>query len=144
MILHFSFPGTILQIYDKTISRVIVFYYFTGSYIHSASPESSSSSSSSSQKSSHLPGSGFMAGVIIGAIAGAFVLSALVSQKATYFAKNRFRYKCTMNTTLENNCFKIPNYRLLWHCIDDFGTNRYTISISIILCIVPQNVQKKM
>ena len=49
-----------------------------------------------------------------------------------------------MNTTLENNCFKIPNYRSLLHCIDDFGTNRYTISISIILCIVLQNVQKKM
>ena len=30
-----------------------------------------------------------MAGVIIGAIAGAFVLSALVSWKAKYFAKHR-------------------------------------------------------
>jgi hypothetical protein len=72
------------------------------SYIHSASPESSSSSSSSSQKSSHLPGSGFMAGVIIGAIAGAFVLSALVIV-ALY---RRFWYKSLHNINFDNPVYR--------------------------------------
>ena len=140
-----SFPCSVFINKRHNYFKYQLSYHFLGSYIHSASPESSSSSSSSSQKSSHLPGTGFMAGVIIGAIAGAFVLSALVSQKAKYFCyKQITKHKYILNITLESICFKTPNYRSLWHCIDDFGTNRYTTSILIILCIVPQNVQKKM
>ena len=53
-------------------------FFFLGSYIHTVA-QYDSSSSSSSKKSSQIQGTGFMAGVVIGAIAGAFVLSALVS-----------------------------------------------------------------
>lgn len=57
----------------------VISLYILGSYIHSVAPDSSSSSTS--QKSSQIQGTGFMAGVVIGVAAGAFVLSALVSRK---------------------------------------------------------------
>ena len=57
---------------------IYIFHFFSGSYIHTVA-QYDSSSSSSSKKSSQIQGTGFMAGVVIGAIAGAFVLSALVS-----------------------------------------------------------------
>ena len=59
-------------------------FLFLGSYIHTVA-QFDSTSSSSSQKPSQIQGTGFMAGVVIGAIAGAFVLSALVSRCSFQF-----------------------------------------------------------
>ena len=67
-----------ISLWNFIKTYIYIFCFFLGSYIHTVA-QYDSSSSSSSKKSSQIQGTGFMAGVVIGAIAGAFVLSALVS-----------------------------------------------------------------